>query len=79
MQTEADRIAGENPDYTTQQLFKMIESGDFPKWTFSVQIMPEKDAENYRWNPFDLTKVWPHAGYPLIDVGVLELNRNPKN
>jgi catalase len=44
-----------------------------------VQIMPEKDAETYRWNPFDLTKVWPHKDYPLIDVGVLELNRNPEN
>ena len=41
--------------------------------------MPEKDAETYRWNPFDLTKVWPHADYPLIEVGVMELNRNPQN
>ncbi|MGB3905799.1 MAG: catalase [Anaerolineae bacterium] len=76
---EAARIAGENPDYHTCQLFDAIERGDYPRWTFSVQIMPEAEAETYRWNPFDLTKVWPHADYPLIEVGVLELNRNPRN
>jgi len=79
MQKEADRIVGEDPDYHTRQLFEAIELGDYPKWTFKVQIMPEKDAEHYRWNPFDLTKVWPHADYPLIEVGVLELNKNPEN
>jgi catalase len=57
----------------------MIEKGQYPKWTFSVQIMPEKEAETYKWNPFDLTKVWPHGDYPLIEVGELELNRNPEN
>jgi len=76
---EADRLAASNPDYHTCQLFEAIERGDYPKWTFSVQIMPEADAENYRWNPFDLTKVWPHGDYPLIEVGVMELNRNPAN
>jgi catalase len=76
---EADRLAAENPDYHTVQLFEAIERGNYPKWTFSVQIMPEQEAENYCWNPFDLTKVWPHADYPLIEVGVLELNRNPAN
>jgi len=79
MQDEADRLAGKDPDYHTHQLFEAIERGDFPKWTFSVQVMPETDAEHYRWNPFDLTKVWPHGDYPLIEVGVLELNRNPEN
>jgi catalase len=79
MQDEADRLVGQDPDYHTNQLFKAIEKGDFPKWTFYVQIMPEKEAETYRWNPFDLTKVWPHGDYPLIEVGVLELNRNPQN
>jgi catalase len=79
MQQEADRIVGEDPDYHTRQLFEMIERGDYPRWAFKVQIMPEKDAEHYRWNPFDLTKVWPHADYPLIEVGVLELNKNPEN
>jgi catalase len=79
MQDEADRMVGQDPDYHTNQLFKAIENGDYPKWTLYVQIMPEKEAETYRWNPFDLTKVWPHGDYPLIEVGVLELNRNPQN
>ncbi|MDY0168303.1 MAG: catalase [Thermoguttaceae bacterium] len=78
-QGEADRLAGQDPDYHTHQLFESIERGEFPKWTFSVQVMPEADAERYRWNPFDLTKVWPHSDYPLVEVGVLELNRNPEN
>ena len=78
-QEEADQIAGKDPDYHTRQLFDMIERGEYPKWKFNVQIMPEKEAENYRWNPFDLTKVWPHADYPLIEVGVLEMNKNPEN
>lgn len=78
-QAEGDELAGKDPDYHTRQLFEMIERGDYPKWTFYVQVMPEKEAETYRWNPFDLTKVWPHGDYPLIQVGVLELNQNPKN
>ncbi|MBN1349442.1 catalase [candidate division KSB1 bacterium] len=76
---EANEIAGKDPDFHTRQLFEAIASGKYPKWTFYVQVMPETEAENYRWNPFDLTKVWPHADYPLIEVGVLELNRNPEN
>jgi len=79
MQEEADMLAGTDADYTTHQLFDAIERGEFPKWTLSVQIMPEMEAEHYRWNPFDLTKVWPHADYPLIEVGVMEMNSNPKN
>ena len=75
----AVRIAGEDPDYHTRQLFEAIEREDYPKWTFYVQVMPEAEAERYRWNPFDLTKVWPHRDYPLIEVGVLEMNRNPSN
>lgn len=78
-QEEADTMVGKDPDYHTRQLFETIENGDFPKWMFYVQVMPEAEAENYRWNPFDLTKVWPHGDYPLIEVGVMELNRNPKN
>ncbi len=78
-QEEAERLAGTDPDFHTRQLFNLIEEGSFPKWTFYVQIMPECDAETYRWNPFDLTKVWPHADYPLQEVGVLEMNRNPEN
>lgn len=76
---DANRLAGEDPDYHTRQLFETIEKGEYPKWTFYVQVMPEAEAENYRWNPFDLTKVWPHGDYPLIEVGVMELNRNPEN
>ncbi len=75
----AVRIAGEDSDYHTRQLFEAIGRGDYPKWTFYVQVMPEAEAETYRWNPFDLTKVWPHGDYPLIEVGVLEMNRNPSN
>jgi catalase len=51
----------------------------FPKWRFCVQVMPETEAEKTLYNPFDLTKVWPHGDYPLIDVGIMELNRNPEN
>jgi len=76
---EAAQHAAENPDYHRQQLHEMIERGDNLKWTLKVQIMPEADAENYDINPFDLTKVWPHADYPLIEVGEMELNRNPVN
>jgi catalase len=78
-QAEADKLVGQDPDYHTRMLFEAIERGEYPKWTFSVQIMPEVEAEGYRWNPFDLTKVWPHGDYPLIEVGVLEMNRNPQN
>ncbi|MGY5852565.1 MAG: catalase [Candidatus Thorarchaeota archaeon] len=76
---EAARLTAENPDWATKDLFDRIERGDFPKWNFKIQVMPEEEAEGYRWNPFDVTKVWPHADYPLIDVGVVELNRNPTN
>lgn len=76
---EADKIVGENPDYTTQELYERIEAGNFPRWKFYVQIMKEEDADTYKWNPFDLTKVWPHEDYELIEVGTLELNQNPGN
>ena len=79
MQEEADEIAGRCLDHHTIQLFEAIKKGKFPSWTLKVQIMPEVEAENYRWNPFDLTKIWPHADYPLIEVGQMELNRNPEN
>lgn len=75
----AIRIAGEDSDYHTRQLFDAIEHGDYPRWTFYVQVMPEAEAETYQWNPFDLTKIWPHRDYPLIEAGVLEMNRNPAN
>ena len=60
-------------------LFESIEKGDYPKWKMMIQVMPETDAEKTPYNPFDLTKVWPHGDYPLIEVGVMELNRNPEN
>lgn len=76
---EAMRISGEDPDHATRDLFDSIAAGQFPAWLLQVQLMPEADAEKYHLNPFDLTKVWPHQDYPLIDVGEFELNRNPEN
>ncbi len=76
---QAVTMGGIDPDHATRDLFASIEDGDFPAWTVSVQIMPEAEADDYRINPFDLTKVWPHADYPLIEIGELVLNRNPEN
>ncbi len=76
---EAAKVAGDNPDYHREDLFTAIEEGDFPSWTLYVQVMPYEDAKTYRFNPFDITKVWPHADYPLIKVGKMTLNRNPQN
>jgi catalase len=76
---EGDAIIAKDRESSQRDLFEAIERGEFPKWKFQIQVMPEKDAETYRWNPFDLTKVWPHKDYPLIDVGILELNHNPEN
>ncbi|MGW8380082.1 catalase [Streptomyces sp. ODS28] len=78
-QAEADKLAGEDPDSHQRDLREAIERGDYPSWTVGVQIMPAADAANYRFNPFDLTKVWPHEDYPVIEFGKLELNRNPRN
>jgi catalase len=75
----ADGMRGQDPDYAQRDLFEAIKKGDFPKWRVCLQIMPEKDAETYHINPFDLTKVWPHGDYPLIEVGELVLDRNPEN
>ncbi|GAB5545057.1 MAG: catalase [Sandaracinaceae bacterium] len=76
-QEEADRIAGEDSDYHRRDLFDSIAKGDHPSWTLKVQIMPFEEAATYRYNPFDLTKVWPHGDYPLHEVGKLTLDRNP--
>jgi catalase len=76
---EAEQVVGRTRESTQEDLYGAIESGDFPKWTLFVQVMPEADAEKTPYNPFDLTKVWPHGDYPLIEVGVMELNRNPEN
>jgi catalase len=75
----ADEMRGKDPDYAQRDLFNSIAKGDFPKWRVCLQIMPEKDAETYHINPFDLTKVWPHGDYPLVEVGELVLDRNPMN
>ncbi|WP_445245384.1 catalase [Microcoleus sp. OTE_8_concoct_300] len=76
---EAMRIKGEDPDHATRDLFEAIDQGNYPKWRFCIQVMTEAQASEYRENPFDLTKVWKHSEFPLIDVGILELNRNPQN
>ncbi|MDI7774161.1 catalase [Asticcacaulis sp. EMRT-3] len=76
---EAARLIGETRESYQEALYNAIEGGQYPKWDLQVQIMPETDAEKTPYNPFDLTKVWTHKDYPLIPVGVLELNRNPDN
>ncbi|GGC75657.1 catalase [Hoyosella rhizosphaerae] len=78
-QAEADELAGTAPDAHRKDLFESIDRGDFPKWNLEVQIMPFEDAEKYRFNPFDLTKVWSQKDYPRKRVGVMTLNRNPEN
>ncbi|MEV1292872.1 catalase [Pseudonocardia sp. NPDC049635] len=75
-QEEADHLAGADADHHQRDLYEAIEAGDHPSWTLYVQIMPFADAKTYRFNPFDLTKVWPHADYPLTEVGRLTLDRN---
>ncbi len=76
---EAEAIVGKDRESHQRDLLESIDRGDFPKWTMYIQIMPEKDAANYKFHPFDLTKVWLKADYPLIEVGEMELNRNPEN
>ena len=76
---EAADVVGRSRETTQEDLFGAIEQGDFPKWRVCVQVMSETDAERAPYNPFDLTKIWPHADYPLIEVGVMELNKNPEN
>ncbi|APO85127.1 catalase [Pseudomonas putida] len=76
---EAGQVVAGDRESSQRDLYDNIEQGNFPRWTFYVQVMPEQDAATYDINPFDLTKVWPHKDYPLIEVGVLELNRNPEN
>ena len=75
-QDEADQMAAVDTDYHTRDLFEHIRDGEYPSWTLYVQVMPFEDAKTYRFNPFDLTKVWPHGDYPLIEVGRMTLDRN---
>ncbi|MFO8235397.1 MAG: catalase [Bacteroidales bacterium] len=76
---EAEEAIGKSRETYQEALYGAIEKGEFPKWTFYIQVMPEKDAEKKPYNPFDLTKVWPHGDYPLIKVGEFELNKIPDN
>lgn len=76
---EAMRVKGEDPDHATRDLFDAIAQNNYPQWRVCIQVMTEEQAASYRDNPFDVTKVWSHKEYPLIDVGTLELNRNPQN
>jgi catalase len=75
----AAKLAAENPDYHTEDLFNAIADGDFPSWKLCVQIMPLEDANTYRFDPFDVTKVWSQKDYPLIELGRMVLDRNPQN
>ncbi|PHV10726.1 catalase [Chitinimonas sp. BJB300] len=77
--TDAKRLAGEDPDYAQRDLFHAIEHGDFPKWRVCIQVMTQAQAAQHKDNPFDVTKVWSHKQFPLVEVGELELNRNPAN
>ena len=76
---EAAEVVGNDRESNQRDLFDAIERGDFPKWKMYIQVMPETDAENVPYHPFDLTKVWPKGDYPLIEVGEFELNRNSEN
>ncbi|MEO9248502.1 catalase [Citricoccus nitrophenolicus] len=76
---EAERQAGANADIHRQDLFEAIKRGENPSWDAYLQVMPYEDAKTYRFNPFDLTKVWPKKDYPRIKVGTMTLNRNPEN
>src|SRR4030081_2490820 len=76
---EATDVVGGDRESAQRDLFENIEAGNYPRWRFCIQVMPEEKAETYRWNPFDLTRVWPHSDYPLIEVGLLELKRNREN
>ncbi|WNG60412.1 catalase [Archangium gephyra] len=76
---EAAAIGGRDPQHHQRDLYAALDRGEFPSWTLKVQVMPEADAPTYRFNPFDLTKVWPYKDYPLIEVGKLVLNRAPDN
>jgi catalase len=75
-QAEADELAGKDGDYHQRDLYTALARGEYPSWTLKVQIMPYEEAKTYRFNPFDLTKVWPHGDYPLHEVGRLTLDRN---
>ncbi len=76
---EAERMRGEDPDVATRDLHEAIARGEYPSWRLEIQIMTPEQAREYRFDPFDITKVWPHADFPPIEIGRLVLNRNPEN
>ncbi len=76
---QAEEIIAKCRESNQRDLFESIEKNEFPRWDMKIQVVPEAEAANFPFNPFDLTKVWPHKDYPLMDVGVMELNRNPEN
>ena len=75
---EAKQVAAEDADFHLRDLHAAIEAGEHPSWTLEMQVMPFEDAAGYRFNPFDLTKVWPHSDYPPIPIGRMTLDRNPE-
>ncbi len=76
---EADAMKSKDMDFAQRDLIQAIEKKEYPKWAFKIQVMTEAQAKKFKWNPFDLTKVWSHKEYPLIDVGTMELNEIPTN
>jgi len=76
---QATELKGTDPDYAQRDLVNAIENGDFPKWVLKIQIMTLAEAKSFKWNPFDLTKIWPHTDFPLMNVGEIELNEIPEN
>ena len=76
---DAVKMKGEDPDWAQRDLVSSIDKGEFPKWAVKLQIMTMEQSKKFAFNPFDLTKVWPHAEFPLIDAGIMELNENPRN
>lgn len=76
---EATELSGKNPNHATEDLFNAIEEKNFPEWELFVQIMTPEQAKNYKFDPFDVTKVWYHSDFPLLPVGRMVLNRNPEN
>jgi catalase len=77
--SHAEELKATDPDYAQRDFVKAIDKGEFPKWALKIQVMTEEDAKKFRWNPFDVTKVWSHKDFPLIDAGIMELNEIPVN
>jgi len=76
---QAHQLSADDPDYAIHDLYNSISEGNFPSWTMYIQVMTFDQAERFKWNPFDVTKIWPQSEYPLKPVGRLVLNRNPEN